>query len=372
MEITVNRERFLEALEGVKDAISKRSVRPILKSVCIQVTENPHELEIQGTDLELAIKYRVHAEEIKSGAPFCISHMSLLKILKSCTDEIVLLEVSGKKATLKSGFDSYEFEVFSIDDFPNLPDMRANLMVLEASIFSEMLKRVQTVVAGAGSKVAQRVAGCVGILIQVKDKQLEMAGTHGVGLAYCKVKIKSAVVIEEALLPVCFSQAVQKVALKFKKHVVELGVLDRHVFARIGPVTVYSLLLEAKFPTNFKAVIPRDYNHDASVRCDALQKALLKLVNVNARSAELTIEQERAASMLTLCSVDAEVNTKIVLPCEFSGSKFSSKLRYEVLLDWLRGCSPEYAVRVEWGDLDNYPLLWRQGTDSLLVLAQAQ
>lgn len=66
MKFTINRELLLPVLQQIVGVIEKRQTMPVLANVLVVASEN--RLTMTGTDLEIQLVARIHADVSKPGA----------------------------------------------------------------------------------------------------------------------------------------------------------------------------------------------------------------------------------------------------------------------------------------------------------------
>src|SRR6185503_9349712 len=195
MKLVVKREPFTNALISAAAVVPLRSVRPILKNALL-VASKDGSLEIQSTDMEVGLRYRLKAESVKDPASLCLPCATLAGLLRECTEDVVTLETEGPKGVLKVGRDHFEILGQESSDFPEVPDLgEGPLLAVPAPDFAGMVDRTLF----AASREQGRYA-INGIFMQCKDKLLEVVATDGHRLAYCKRKLKGAGSLDEGVI----------------------------------------------------------------------------------------------------------------------------------------------------------------------------
>src|SRR5580765_2401300 len=104
MKLVVKREPFTAALSAAAAIVPLRGVRPSLKN-CLLIADADGGMEIQATDMEVGLRYRIQAESVEEHVSLCLPCTTMSGLLKECTEEIVTLETSGAKGVLTVGRD---------------------------------------------------------------------------------------------------------------------------------------------------------------------------------------------------------------------------------------------------------------------------
>src|SRR5262245_47122723 len=107
MKLVVKREPFTAALSAAAAVVPIRGARPSLKNALL-VAGDDGTIEIQATDMEVGLRYKIKAESIQSPVSLCLPCITLSGLLKECSEEIVTLETSGPKGVLTIGRDRFD------------------------------------------------------------------------------------------------------------------------------------------------------------------------------------------------------------------------------------------------------------------------
>lgn len=260
MKLVVKREPFTAALSAAAAVVPLRGVRQNLKNALL-VADKDGNLEIQATDLEVGLRYKLKAESVKNPASLCLPCTTLAGLLKECTEDVVTLETEGAKGILTVGRDRFEIVGQESSDFPDVPDLGDGATLpVPASEIARIIDRTLFAAAREQGRFAIN-----GVYMQFKDKTLEVVATDGRRLAYCKRKLKGSGTLEDGVIvPVKMMQEVRKLCDPIAEgENVELAVRGRNFLVRGGDVTLSSLLVEGIFP-KYQQVIPKDSDHEAA------------------------------------------------------------------------------------------------------------
>ncbi|MCZ7645645.1 MAG: DNA polymerase III subunit beta [Planctomycetota bacterium] len=362
MKLVVKREPFLASLSAASAIVPLRGVRPNLKNALL-VADAEGALEIQATDLEVGLRYKLKAESVKDAASLCLPCQTLSGLLKECSEEVVTLDTEGAKGILKVGRDRFEILGQESSEFPEVPDLgEGAVLPIPAGELASMIDR--TIFSAAREQGRYAING---IFMQCKDKLLEVVATDGRRLAYCKKKLKASGNLEDGVIvPIKMMQEVRKLCDSVGEgEAVELAVRGRSVIVKGGDVTLSSLLVEGIFP-KFQQVIPKDNDREASFKREDLHQALRKAVY-------LTSDETRVVKFAFspgTCLIEARSPDKgeaaVTVECEYSGDKLEIAFNPQYVQEALRVLS-EDTVRFEMKD-GSRPGVMREGADFLYVL----
>jgi DNA polymerase-3 subunit beta len=362
MKVVVKREPFTAALSAAAAVVPLRGARPSLKNALVKGDAEGN-LEIQATDMEVGLRYKVKAESIESPLALCLPCITLAGLLKECTEEIVTLETTGAKGVLTVGRDRFEVLGQEASDFPEVPGMGEGAVLnVPAAEMAKMIDR--TIFAAAREQGRYAING---VYIQCKDKLLEMVATDGRRLAYCKKKMKGAAGLEDGVIvPIKMMQEVRKLCDNVPSgEDLQMAVRGRAVVVATNMETLSSLVVEGIFP-KYQQVIPKDCDKEITFKREALLQALRK-------AAFLTSEETRTVQLVMstgTCLIEARSPDKgqaaVTLEIEYKGDQINIGFNPVYLQDALRVLSTETA-RLELKDASR-PGVIREGQDYQYVL----
>ena len=118
MDVLVNSTKLRLALARVLTILEKKSVvRPILSYTLFDISDNT--IEIQATDMEVAVRITIQAEVEKKGR-FCINARSFFDALRGFPDDQVKMKLCENSLQIESENIYYSLLVYESDEYPNL------------------------------------------------------------------------------------------------------------------------------------------------------------------------------------------------------------------------------------------------------------
>lgn len=362
MKLVVKREPFTAAWAAAAAVVPIRGARPSLKNALLSADKEGN-LEIQATDMEVGLRYKIKAESVQSPMSLCLPCITLAGLLKEFTEEIVTLETSGPKGVLTIGRDRIEVLGQESSDFPEVPAMgEGAVLSVPAAEIAKMIDR--TVFAAAREQGRYAING---VFLQCKEKVLEMVATDGRRLAFCKKKLKAGGALDEGVIvPIKMMQEIRKLCDNVPSgEDLQIAVRGRAVIVSGGAETLSSLVVEGIFP-KYQQVIPKDNDKEVTVKRETLMQALRK-------ATFLTSDETRSVLLKFspgTCNVEARSPDKgeasVTVEAEYNGDPISIGFNPVYLQDALKVLAGDTA-RIELKD-GSRPGVVREGTDYQYVL----
>jgi DNA polymerase III subunit beta len=362
MKLVIKREPFTAALSAASAIVPLRGARPNLKNALL-IADAEGNLEIQATDMEVGLRYKLKAESLQAPVSLCLPCVTLSGLLKECSEDIVTLETSGPKGTLTVGRDRFEVLGQESSDFPEVPGMsEGEALSIPVGEMAKMIDR--TIFAAAREQGRYAING---IYMQCKDKVLEMVATDGRRLAFCKRKLKNGDGLQDGVIvPIKMMQEIRKLCDNVPAgEELQLAVKGRSVIVSGGPVTLSSLVVEGIFP-KYQQVIPKDADKEVNLKRDNFSQALRKaffLTSEETKTVQLSFEKG-------LCLVEARSPDKgqaaVTIEADYNGPAVNIGFNPQYLQDALKVLGTD-TVRLELKD-PTRPGVLREGADYLYVL----
>ena len=101
MKVLCERERLREALQVVASVIPVKSTRPAIENVYLVATENA--LELVGTDLEVAVRYRIDEVKVEDPGTALIPARVATDFVRDLAGDTLTLETRGEEHSLELG-----------------------------------------------------------------------------------------------------------------------------------------------------------------------------------------------------------------------------------------------------------------------------
>ena len=176
MKILVDQKELAAALAKLQPFIPKKPQHPVLANVLLNAADD--QLHLSAFDLAQSLQLTVACTVTEPGATTLPASLTTAIVAK-CQAGPLTLAVTDNTATLSSASGEYEVRGISADEYPNLPECRAEAIALEATDLYRTIREVAFAVATDDSKMILN-----GIHLSLQDGILRAAATDGHRLAY--------------------------------------------------------------------------------------------------------------------------------------------------------------------------------------------
>jgi len=267
MKISTSKTELQSALQKLSKAVPNRSTLPILSFALFQVDDE--NTIIRSTDLEITIVTKLPAT-IKETGSAAIPLQPLLEITNEINDDRITLSVNQQnKIELKTDNGVYDLMGKAPEEFPALPqtDGKKNL-----GINLETMKSVIERTSFAVSRDEMKPA-LTGVFLRVNENKLTAVATDGHRLVQYIVKdYKSGEFTGDIIIPRKFLGLFNT----FTADAVEILASDNHLIASFGDDTVYTRVIDERFP-DYESVIPTDNDKVLAVNRNDLLGAVRRV-----------------------------------------------------------------------------------------------
>lgn len=275
MNIIVNKELLLKAVNTADSIISSKSINTVLANCLLKVGKDG--IEIISTDNEIAIRTKIAAQSdsIKS---FTLNGKKLASILKELPNDDVALNLNDSyqisiKSKSKDLKGSYTLIGSTSDDYPDIPKFNDSKAVeIDQSIFKEMIKKVMY---AASFETVKPVFN--GIFMTYDNSGfMTTVATDSRRLSFVKRAVKNNLDIGEGIiLPLKTVHEIYK--LLGSSGTTLFSVNSNQCFVRIGNTEIVSRIVDGQFP-NYKQVIPREYSANAVIETKKLADSVKRVM----------------------------------------------------------------------------------------------
>jgi DNA polymerase-3 subunit beta len=350
MKAIFERDKLLHAFQMAASVAPARSPKPILQNVKLEVT--PESVIMMGTDLEVGIRIEVQGAAVEAAGSVVLPRDRFGKILSESSDEKLSLESDGRKALVRGARSEFQLPSENPDEFPAvIPFAEEKYHELPARTFREVVRRTVYATDNESSRYALG-----GVLIEFTDAGLTAVATDGRRLARQESPAKSvgghASGSTMTIIPTRAMQLIER-ALADNEENIQLAARENDVLVRSGRATIYSRLVEGRYP-KWRDVFPR---REGMLKIDLTVGPFYAAVR---QAAIVTSEERRGVDFkfgggkIILAAHGAELGeSHVELPIAYDGEEIGIALDPRYLSDFLKVLSPEQTFAIELRNADS-------------------
>lgn len=334
MNIQVDRDVFVEALQAVKPGVGKGS--GLLLTDHVLLVAKGKKLTLSATNYDIYVQLSVPCQHTKPGRA-SLPFQTLYNLL-SMTGESVLNLVWQADGHMNITGGGYESNIRGTtgEQFPEAPAQLKAAQVIRVS--AEEWKRVARHVVYCTSKEETRPI-LTGVRVVVEDDQMEMVATDGFRLSQMKGAIISATPgRHEVIIPAHIMHQMNSL-------VKEDDVLIRYDGAiiefEVGSVWFRANLITGAYP-DFAQVFPKEYASRAIINREVLEQAI-RITRVFSESRVVRLEFRETG--LTVKAHSTEIgNSSKELQIELFGMEQTISLNIDFVQELLKNTAGEQLV----------------------------
>lgn len=273
MELQLDRDPLLKALQMVQSIVEPRQTLPILANVLLEGAGDT--VRISATDLEIGATVSVPATVLAGGA-VTLAARKFVEIVKELTAPTLSLKLQENAwVSLRCGGASFKLVGLPPDDFPPVvPGTPTAWVHCDAGALREMLERTSFAMSHDESRFALN-----GILFVVHGKELRLVATDGHRLALTSRPLAEEAAGVSGIVPRKAIQEIQRVL--GASDGVQLALAENQFVMRMPGFVMMARLIEGQFP-NYEGVLPKNLPHAVTVSRRALTSAVRRVAVMSA------------------------------------------------------------------------------------------
>ncbi len=350
MKATCERDKLLHAFQMAASVAPARSPKPILQNVKLEVTADGAIL--MGTDLEVGIRIEVPGFTVEAPGKVVLPRDRFGKILTESSDEQLAMESDGRKVMVRGQRSEFQLPSENPDEFPDVIAFEEKKFhEMPARFFREVVRRTVYATDNESSRYALG-----GVLLELTDKGLTAVATDGRRLTRQEGPAKSVgghtTGDNTTIIPTRAMQLIER-ALADNEDNIQLTARENDVLVHSGRSTIYSRLVEGRFP-KWRDVFPR---REGMAKIDLTVGPFYAAVR---QAAIVTSDERRGVDFnfgggkIVLAGHGAELGeSHIELPIAYDGADIGITLDPRYLNDFLKVLDPEQNFTIELRDAES-------------------
>jgi DNA polymerase III subunit beta len=341
MKAVCEREKLLHAFQTAASVAPSRSPKPILQNLKLDVASDG--VMLIGTDLEIGIRMEVEGFSVEEPGSIILPKDRFSRILSESSDEKLRLDNDGGKTCVRGDRSEFQLPSENPDEFPNVAVFgESKYHELPARFFRELIRRT---IFATDTESSRYALG--GVLIEFTENGIVAVATDGRRLAKQEGPAKSVGGHHQSermtIIPTKALQLIER-AIAGNEENVQLSARDNDLLLKSGKSTVYTRLVEGRFP-KWRDVFPR---REGATEVDLTVGPFHAAVR---QAAIVTSEEHRGVDFvfgegkLLLSSHGAELGeSHVELPIAYNGGEIAVMLDPRYLMDFLRVLDAESNV----------------------------
>ncbi len=332
MKLTCEREKLLHAFQMVAGVVPARSPKPILQNVKLQTT--PETTTLVGTDLEVGIRVEIAGLQVDVPGTVLLPIGRFGAILRESSDANLYLESDGAKTQVRGERSEFHLPTENPDEFPDVVQFDEDKYHnVGARFFRELIRRTAFATDLESSRYALG-----GVLLELGPDRITGVATDGRRLTRQEGPAKAVSghqSRENTIVPARSMQLIER-ALAENDEEIQLAVRENDILVKSQRVTVYSRLVEGRFP-RWRDVFPK---------LDPMKRIELSVGPFYAavrQAAIVTSEKHRGVDFVftdgkvTLSARSAEMGeARVELPIGYEGPEMAVMLDPRFVTDFLK------------------------------------
>jgi DNA polymerase-3 subunit beta len=349
MKLTCERDKLLGAFQTAATVVPSRSPKPILQ--CVKLEINGSVTTLMATDLEVGVRIEVEGVSADGDGAIILPVQIFGNILREGNDEKLKITVKSKGITVQGDHSKYELPYQDPEEYPEVADFQDDAYLqLPALLFKELVRRTLFATDNESSRYALG-----GVLLEAEVKKsgegtLAAVGTDGRRLAKMSGPIEVVGDFELSggpiIVPAKSMQLIDRAMLDLEG-VVQIAPHANDVLVRTGTATIYSRLVEGRFPKWREAIPSRSDALQVDVTVGPMYSALRQAAIV-ASDESRGIEFSFGGGSLVLKGTTSEAGqSRIEFPIPYDGEEITVSMNHRYVGDFLKVLDPESTFTVE-------------------------
>lgn len=326
MKLSVLQENLNKGLGVVSHLIQPNNSLEVLGNILLQT--NNGLLELQATNLEIAISYKLGAKIEKKGSVSVPARL-ITELVNSLTND---------KLQLISNKDNLEIHALHLNsllnginasEFPKIPEVKPNLKFkLDAKDFISAFEYVSS-----SASLDESRPVLTGVLCKAKNSNLTIAATDSYRLSqYYLQKVKTADF--EVIIPTKTINEVLRVIRSENINLLEIGITDTEIVFITKNITITSQLIDGNYP-DYSKIIPNSSETIIEIQKAELHSGL-KIASLFSRENANTINLKTKERSIEISAEGAQVGVNNSdIPAKITGKQSQISINAKYLIDSL-------------------------------------
>ncbi|MDO8429595.1 MAG: DNA polymerase III subunit beta [Candidatus Daviesbacteria bacterium] len=300
MRFSVLQSELLPALSSVARSCGVRAQLPVLNNILISASTNT--LKLSATNLEVGVVKSLKAEVLEEGE-VTLPARTLVDVVSNLSGKIEFVASSDQVEISTPSFSS-KITGISASEFPAIPLSGKEAVEIDAQALLKSLPQVSFAAA-----IDEGRPVLTGILLEIKENQVEFVATDGYRLAHKKLEISQSLPFRALIPRKTFEEVVRLIAEEGSGKVrISTSDNQNQIIFTIDQTQLSSRLIEGQFPA-WEKIIPQELKCKVVVDKAEILKAV-KLASVFSRSEANVVKLQNSDGKLVLTSEAKELGSQ--------------------------------------------------------------
>ncbi len=335
MKFFCRKNNLLEGVNIVQKGTSTRTTLPILEGILVETT--PEGVKLTSNDLEVGMECTLEANVVENGSSV-VESRTFSDIIRRLPEGDISINVDeGGIFTIECGGSLYKLSSMNPDDFPRLPEIKADESVLiKQNVLKEMIR--QTIFAVS---VDENRPVFTGSLLEVDEGNLNMVAVDGFRLSLRRYIHQLEGKSINVVVPGKALNEILKI-LQANDKDVAINVSKNQVLFEIEKCKIVSRLLEGEF-LNYKAAIPQEMETRIKVKRDELLSAFERIYLITREEKKYPVKVKVEENIMTIVCSSTIGNAREEIGVEKEGKDIEIGFNPKYFIDALKAVNHEYA-----------------------------
>lgn len=340
MVVTIEREKFLEAVNHLSRIVSSKTSLPVLEGILISAERG--KVTLISYNLEMGIKKEIYASTDEEG-DIVINAKILADILRRMDGLSVEISTDDHlMCHIKSGAANFDIMGMASSDFPEMPSVaQKDAITLSGEIIKNMVRR--TIFAVAQNEGTRPIL--TGINITFSEGNVKFVAIDGFRLAIRNEKLN----ISEDTNLIISGKAIGELVklINDDNEDVEIYINDNLICFKTNGYSFISRLLEGNF-VDYKKTVPETYKQRIFVKTreliDTIERISLVINDTFSTPVRCMVTEDK---IIFSCNSSVGRATES-FPISLEGEEFEIGLNSRYLIEALKASESD-TVKIEFG-----------------------
>lgn len=361
MDFRIESARLAKELGLYVKVIDRKVTIPVLANLLVRAEADG--LKLAGTNLNVTLSGALSASVAKTGVA-TVPAQKLLEMAKSLPGEIRIWTDDTGALKIAGGTFSSRLQSLPATDFPALPALESDTVLLPRTLLRTMVNQVRTSITDQDQRYLLD-----GALFSMDGAELKLVSTDSYRLTVTSATLPSPLATkEEHLVP---SEALDELAALLGEDAPEdapaIGFAhsENHLFFTVDGRLLSSRKVDGKFPA-WQRILPKEPGRTARMDRAALAQAIDRVLLVASQTSR-TISLNFSNRQATVTAVSAEIgDAQETVKADYTGADTSMNVKAASLQDCLRVATVD-AVDLQFKDALQ-PLVFLGGERHMVVI----